>query len=308
MTRRRGDIRIGISGWRYTPWRGVYYPAGLPQRRELEYAAGTFRTLEINGTFYSLQRPDNFRAWRDATPDDFVFAVKAPRYIPHVRRLRDIDKPLANFLASGVLELGPKLGPLLWQFPPNFRYDAERFADFIAALPRTQAAALALARRREPGRMKGRTALPTKTLGTLRHAVEIRHESFRDPDFARLLRAHGVALVVADTAGRWPYLEEVTADFLYLRLHGDEELYASGYSKAALARWARRIDAWHRGSQPADARRIATTRVPARARDVYVYFDNDIKVHAPYDAYALSERLDVATGAPPGRPAPEEDA
>ncbi len=285
-------IRIGISGWRYAPWRGVFYPKGLAQHRELEYAAGIFPSIEINGSFYSLQSPQSWRSWREQTPDDFVFAVKGPRYITHLLRLRDFDNALANFLASGVLLLSPKLGPMLWQFPPNFRFDVGRMEDFFARLPRDTDSALAMARRRERGRMRGRTALPNEPNRRLRHAVEIRHESFCDEAFIRLLRRHGISLVIADTAGKWPLLEDVTADFLYLRLHGDKELYVSGYGPAALARWAQRIQQWAAGSEPADARKASELKPrKRRSRDVYCYFDNDAKVHAPFDAQQLARRL-----------------
>ncbi|WP_081770080.1 DUF72 domain-containing protein [Luteimonas huabeiensis] len=284
-------IRIGISGWRYAPWRGVFYPRGLAQRHELAYASRALASIEINGTFYALQRPERFARWRQETPDDFVFAVKGHRYITHHLRLRDAGPPLANFLASGLLNLGEKLGPILWQLPPNFRYDEARLRDFLRLLPRDTGQALALARRRERARMTGRTALPHGPVRPLRHALEIRHESFRDPGFIALLREYGVALVVADTAGRWPLLEDATADFMYLRLHGDEALYASGYGDAALDDWARRIAAWARGAQPRGARRAGPARVPRIPRDVYCYFDNDIKAHAPFDAQALARRL-----------------
>nr|WP_255516370.1 DUF72 domain-containing protein [Luteimonas suaedae] len=284
-------MRIGISGWRYKPWRGVFYPDDLVQRRELEYASHTFSTIEINGTFYSLQRPESFQHWYEQTPDDFVFALKGNRFISHRLRLRDARQALSNFLASGLLRLHEKLGPLLWQLPPSFRYDEGRIRDFLALLPKDTGQVLGLARRRDTARMKGRSALSIDHARPLRHALEIRHESFRDPGFIDLLREYNVALVVADTAGRWPLLEDVTADFMYLRLHGDKELYASGYSDAALDDWARRIDAWSRGTQPRDARRAGRASVPRRARDVYCYFDNDMKVHAPFDAQHLGERI-----------------
>lgn len=229
-------IRIGISGWRYAPWRGEFYPPGLVQRRELEYAAGCFPTIEINGSFYSLQSPDSYTAWHDATPDDFVFAVKGPRYITHLKRLRDVERPLANFLASGVLRLGGKLGPMLWQLPPTLKFDEALIDAFLSALPRDTDAALSLARRRDVALMRGRSALAIDRNRPLRHALEVRHDSFLDRRFVQLLRRHRTALVVADTAGRWPYLEDVTADFLYLRLHGDAQLYVSGYSDDALSR------------------------------------------------------------------------
>jgi uncharacterized protein YecE (DUF72 family) len=287
----RGRIRIGISGWRYAPWRGVFYPKGLRQEDELAYASRQFPTIEINGTFYSLQRPERFASWYSATPEHFVFAVKGGRFITHMKRLRSVEAPLANFFASGVLRLKEKLGPILWQFPPNFVFDEPRFDDFLALLPRDTAAAARLARRHDQ-RVAGRSwigrGLPACEI---RHAVEIRHQSFLTPRFIALLRRHGVALVFADTV-EFPYCEDITADFLYLRLHGSEELYVSGYSPAALSRWAHRIASWAAGRMPKDAILVgpkpATSRTP---RDVYVYFDNDAKVRAPFDAIALARRL-----------------
>ena len=283
-------VRIGISGWRYAPWRGVFYPRELPQHRELEYAAQTFPTIELNGSFYSLQAPRRWLDWYRETPANFVFAIKGNRYITHFRKLKDVEKPLANFFASGLFNLREKLGPILWQFPPHLAYDAARFSRFLGLLPRDTAAALALARGRE-SRMYGRSKLAIDRNRRLRHAVEIRHESFLNPSFVALLRRYRVALVVADTAGKWPYREDVTADFVYLRLHGDQELYASGYAPRALARWARRISAWQRGAEPPDAHRIAAPAPHPRSRDVYCYFDNDAKVRAPFDALALSRLL-----------------
>ena len=288
-------IRIGISGWRYAPWRGVFYPPALPQRRELEFAARCFDSVEINGSFYSLQTPESYARWREATPDGFVFAVKGPRYLTHMLKLREVERPLANFFASGLLRLGDRLGPILWQLPPFLRFDRDRLAAFFDLLPRDLAQAQALARRRDPARMRGRSALAIETNAPLRHALEVRHESFRDPAFVTLLREHDIALVVADTAGRWPLLEDVTADFVYIRLHGDEELYVSGYDDRALDDWAARIRAWATGAQPPDARR-ASAAPPAKrkARDVYCYFDNDAKVRAPFDALGLMRRLGLA--------------
>ena len=283
-------IRIGISGWRYAPWRSVFYPRGLAQHRELEYAARRFPTIELNGSFYSLQAPQNWLDWYRETPAGFVFAVKANRYITHFRKLNDVERPLANFFASGIFNLREKLGPILWQLPPQLGFDPVKFARFLDLLPHDTAAALRLARGRE-ARMHGRSRLAIDRNRRLRHAVEIRHESFLDPAFVALLRRRRVALVVADTAGRWPYREDVTADFVYLRLHGDEQLYTSGYTPRALARWAKRIDAWHRGSEPPHAHRIDGTAPRARCRDVYCYFDNDAKVHAPFDAQSLVRLL-----------------
>ncbi|MEO8178273.1 MAG: DUF72 domain-containing protein [Deltaproteobacteria bacterium] len=293
-------VRIGISGWRYAPWRGVFYPTGLPQHLELNYAARHFSSIEINGSFYSLQRPESFAAWHDATPDDFVLSVKGPRFITHMLRLKDPERPLANFLASGVLNLKRKLGPILWQFPESLRYDRERFATFLALLPRDTAGALWLARRRNRELMRGRTRLAIDENRPLRHAVEIRSETFLNNDFLALLRRHGVALVIAETAGRWPMPQEVTADFVYLRLHGDVELYRSGYSDAALSRWADRIEAWHRGGEPHDMTKIGASSALRRARDVYCYFDNtDAKLRAPFDAEQLLAKLRDRGARPP---------
>jgi uncharacterized protein YecE (DUF72 family) len=293
-------IRIGISGWRYDGWRGVFYPAGLAQRDELAYASRTFPSIEINGTFYSLQRPECFAQWYHETPPGFVFAVKGSRYITHMLKLRNVEAPLANFFAQGLFNLREKLGPLLWQFPENFRFDAERLERFFALLPRDTEQALELARRRDH-RLLGRARLAIDCKRKLRHAIEIRHPGFLQEGFVRLLRRHGIALVVADTAGKWPYQEDVTADFVYLRLHGDTELYASGYSDAALERWAARVRAWSEGSEPGDAQCISST--PARLRrrrDVYCYFDNDAKVQAPFDAANLAHKLGVRIAGVPG--------
>jgi uncharacterized protein YecE (DUF72 family) len=288
-----GTIRIGISGWRYQPWRGIFYPEDLPQHRELEFAARAFASIEINGSFYSLQSPQSYAAWYEATPKDFVFSVKGPRYLTHILRLKEPLRPLANFFASGVFNLREKFGPILWQFPPFMRYDATRFEQFFALLPRDTAQALKLARKRD-SRMRGRACLRIDAARPLRHAVEIRHESFATPEFIAHLRRHGIALVVADTAGKWPLLEDVTADFMYLRLHGDKELYASGYTEVALDRWADRIRAWERGREPRDPLRAGTAAGKARTRDVYCYFDNDIKVRAPFDADRLMDKLALA--------------
>ncbi|MBV6849220.1 DUF72 domain-containing protein [Xanthomonas euvesicatoria] len=291
-------IRIGISGWRYARWRGTFYPAGLAQRRELEYAAGCFPSVEINGSFYSLQRPDSFQRWHDETPEDFVFSVKGPRFITHMKRLRDCEQALANFFASGILRLGAKLGPVLWQLPPTLRFDAELLDAFLGSLPRDSEAALARARKRDTALMQGRSALAIDRNRPIRHALEVRHDSFCDPACMRLLRRHNVAVVVADTAGKFPYLEDVSADFVYVRLHGDAQLYASGYSDTALDRWAARISAWASGADPDDAARVGARARKRAMRDVYCYFDNDMKVHAPFDARGLMQRLQLPTDCP----------
>jgi uncharacterized protein YecE (DUF72 family) len=271
-------VKVGISGWTYDGWRRAFYPEGLPRRLELAHVAERLGSVEINGSFYSLQRPTSWTRWRSETPESFVFAVKGGRYITHVRRLRDVEVPLATFLASGVLALGPKLGPLLWQLPPQLAYDEARLTAFLELLPRTTGAALELARRFDPERLKpDRVLIETDADRPLRHAVEVRHPSFAAAEPIALLRRHDVALVVADSAGKWPHLEEVTSSFVYVRLHGAEELYTSGYTDAALDEWAIKIAAWR------DA-----------GLDVFVYFDNDVKVRAPYDAMALAARLDAS--------------
>ncbi|MFS8389590.1 DUF72 domain-containing protein [Xanthomonas campestris pv. campestris] len=291
-------IRIGISGWRYARWRGTFYPTGLAQRRELAYAGRCFPSVEINGSFYSLQRPESYQSWHDETPDDFVFAVKGPRFVTHMKRLRDCEQALANFFASGVLRLGPKLGPILWQLPPSLRFDDAVLDAFLSSLPRDTEAALVLARKRDTTLMHGRTALSVDHKRPLRHALEMRHPSFCDPSCMKLLRKHKVGVVVADTAGKFPYLEDVTADFVYLRLHGDAQLYASGYSDHALDRWGERIAAWAAGGEPSDAQRVGPRASKRARRDVYCYFDNDMKVHAPFDARGLMQRLDLPTDCP----------
>lgn len=289
-----GTIRIGISGWRYAPWRGVFYPEDLVQHRELEFASRALPTIEINGSFYALQRPESYAAWYEATPPGFMFSVKGNRFITHILRLKEVDRAVANVLASGVFNLREKLGPFLWQFPPNFKFDPERIEHFLSLLPHDSDEGLELARNYEP-RMEGKLALEVDKKRKMRHAVEIRHESFNDEAFIALLRKYKVAVVVADTAGKWPYIEDVTADFMYLRLHGDKELYASGYTEQALDRWAARIQAWSDGSQPGDAHLVSSKAPPARkSRDIFCYFDNDIKVRAPFDARRLIEKLGLA--------------
>ena len=289
------SIRIGISGWQYKLWRGSFYPANLPQRAELQYASSVLTAIEINGSFYSLQLPKSYAKWYAETPNDFVFAVKGGRYISHMRRLKEVEKPLANFFASGIFNLREKLGPILWQFPPNFRYDRNRMRDFLDLLPKDTASAAVLARKRDAF-MKGRTRLAIDENRALRYAVEVRHDSFNDKSFIELLREYNVASVIAETARLWPMLEDITADFVYMRLHGDEELYRSGYSAKSLDRWAARIAAWHRGSEPPDAKKAAPSLKPAQQpRDVFCFFDNtDVKLRAPYDAQTLAKKLKVA--------------
>ena len=293
-----GQVYIGISGWRYEPWRGVFYPEKLAQARELEFASRALPSIELNGSFYALQRPESYAAWYETTPPHFVFSVKGNRYITHILRLKDIEKPLANVFASGVFNLREKLGPFLWQFPPSFKFEPVQLEHFLSLLPHDTEQALKLARTRD-SRMKGRSRLAIDLNRPMRHAMEIRNSSFIDPAFVALLRKYRVALVVADTAGKWPYCEDVTSDFMYLRLHGDKALYASGYSEAALTRWAARIRAWRAGNEPDDAQCIAGNSPPLKSRDVYCYFDNDIKVRAPFDARSLIDKLGLSEGLVP---------
>lgn len=283
-------IRIGVSGWIYPSWRGVFYPRGLPHRRELGYASRCFDSVEINGTFYALQRPESFRRWYEETPDGFVFAVKGSRFITHMKKLKAVEAPLANFFAQGLLALGEKLGPVLWQLAPQLRFDEDRLDRFLGLLPRDSEGAAALARRHDR-RLAGRAWTTADAKRPIRHALEVRNESFRTPRFVRLLRRHGVALVFSDAVA-WPAIEDVTADFVYLRLHGATELYASGYSDAELDAWADRLRLWTAGAEPADAPRAAPDEPPpVRPRDAYVYFDNDAKIRAPFDAMNLARRL-----------------
>lgn len=278
MTRRRGEIRIGTSGWRYRGWRGDFYPEGLRQRDELGYLAQRVNSLELNGSFYSLQRPDSYRSWTQDTPDDFVFAVKGGRYITHLRQLVDVEAALANHCASGVLALGPTLGPTLWQLPARMSFDQDRLASFLALLPRTVGEVAELAGRHDDkvpeGRALTRLAAGVDPVTAVRHALEPRHESFAHPGVRELLSRHGVALVESDSAGTWPRFEAVTGDFVYVRLHGETQLYSGGYSKDALDAWADRVRGWSE-----------------QGLDAYVYFDNDATGRAPYDAVALLARL-----------------
>ncbi len=236
-----GTIRVGISGWRYPPWRGDFYPKGLPQRRELEYAASQLTSIEINGSFYSLQRPSSYVKWRAEVPDDFVFAVKGGRFITHMKRLKDVEVPLANFFASGVLALDDALGPILWQLPATFPYDEQVLADFFALLPRTTTEAAQLAATRHDEKLTGDKLWSGEVAERpLRYALEPRHHSFASDEAVAQLSECEVALVVADSAGKWPRFEQAVGPQVYARLHGDTELYASGYTDAALDQWADR--------------------------------------------------------------------
>ncbi len=273
-------MRIGVSGWQYPTWRGSYYPPGLERRQELQYVTERMTVVEVNATFYRLQKPDTFRLWRTCAAASAVLAVKGSRYITHLKRLRGVEVPLANFFASGVLELGPRLGPFLWQLPPTHEFDQAVLEDFLELLPRTGAAAGVLAGRADrvpsaslPG--------PSEAPRSLRHALEARHPSFGSAPARALLTRHEVALVASDSAHRFPTFLVPTAPFVYVRLHGARRLYASGYTAAELAVWERRVGRWS-----------------ADGRDVYVCFDNDAEGRAPFDAEALMDRLGLGRSAP----------
>ena len=283
-----GIIRVGVSGWTHGSWRGVFYPNEIKREQELAYAADHLRTIEINSTFYGAQRQESFISWAEQVPTDFVFAVRGPRSITHVLRLCDAQAPLASFLASGLLGLGIHLGPILWQLPSNFPFNAKRVGSFLQLLPHDTGHAAILARKHD-GRLRPPVWLDIEIRRPLRHALEVRHESFQCQEFLDLLRAHDVAVVCSDSA-RWPLLMDVTSDFIYCRLHASKELYPDGYDNTALDKWSRRLKAWARGEEPADAQRIGG-KARVRKRDVFVFFDNDKKVHAPGNAMELIRRL-----------------
>ncbi|MFD1713748.1 DUF72 domain-containing protein [Amnibacterium flavum] len=270
--------RIGISGWRYASWRGDFYPTGLVHRRELEYAAERFDSVEINGTFYSLQRPSSFEQWAEQTPSGFVFGVKGGRYLTHMLRMRNVEAALGNFFGSGVLALGDRLGPVVWQLPARAVFEPEVLDGFLGRLPRTTGAASDLALRHD-AKLKHDPVLAMDPGIPIRHALEVRNAGFAEPGSLDILRRHGVALVRSDGAGQWPLLRHDTADFAYVRLHGADELYASGYTDAQSEAWADEVAG------------LVTGVGDGVERDVYVYFDNDARGRAPWDAEALQARL-----------------
>lgn len=289
------DIRIGISGWQYEGWEGSFYPEKLSARKQLPFAAGHVNSIELNGSFYSLQKPPSFKKWSDETPDDFVFSIKAPRFITHIRRLKDCETPVANFCAQGILRLGKKLGPILWQLPPSFKFEPEVFENFFKLLPHTHKEAANIGTNHDRW-LNGRTWLEMEEDRPLRHAVEVRHKSFACEEYVELLRKYEVALVVADTPV-WPRLFDITADFMYCRLHGSEKLYSSGYTPEAIEEWAGRVLAWSRGEEVSDGTKASPhdgKKLPSR--DVFVYFDNDQKVRAPHDAQSLQKRINALRG------------
>lgn len=282
--------RIGTSGWSYPAWRGRFYPKDLTAPRQLEYASRMLSSIEINASFYRLQTPDTYRAWYDQTPRGFRFAVKGSRFITHNKKLSDTDAPMANFLASGVLLLREKLGPFVWQLPERLGFQPDRVDAFLSGLPRDTLAAARIARRHD-ARVNRRGWTRPRGRHRIRHALEVRNPEWLVPELVRSLRRHRVALVISDSAD-WPRAEEITAGFVYIRLHGANRTYASRYDDRSLDEWAARIRAWADGGEPRDAAKI-TDRAPPRRkrRDVYVYLDNDQHANAPNDALRLAQRL-----------------
>jgi uncharacterized protein YecE (DUF72 family) len=262
-----GQIYCGIGGWNFAPWRGVFYPKGLPQAKELAYAGQQLTSIEINSTYYGAQKPETFRKWAREVPDGFIFSVKGSRFTTNRRVLAEAGDSLKRFFDSGVLELGDRLGPLLWQFAPTKKFDEADFGAYLELLPR---------------KLGGRN---------LRHVVEVRHDSFRTPAFPALLRKFGVAVVYADHQ-KYPGIADITADFVYARLQKGEDDIPTAYPPKALDAWARRLQLWADGKQPDDLPRVDGTHRPkAIARDVFAYIINEGKIRAPASAMALIERL-----------------
>lgn len=261
-----GTIRIGIGGWVFEPWRGTFYPDKLPQKRELEYAASQLTSIEINGTYYGAQKPESFAKWHDETPEGFVFALKGPRYATNRRVLADAGESIERFITGGILELKEKLGPINWQFMATKKFDSGDFEAFLKLLPKTAG---------------GRTLL---------HAVDVRHESFRDAEFVAMARAYGVAIVVAGDS-EFPQIADVTAPFVYARIMGTEEKHKLGYPKKTLDDWAERAEAWAAGKVPTGLETVAKAKGDGEARDVYLYVISGHKEHNPAAAQALIERV-----------------
>jgi uncharacterized protein YecE (DUF72 family) len=266
MTVTLGKIYTGVGGWTYAPWRGVFYPKGLPHARELQYAGERLTSIEVNGTFYSTQSPKTFRKWASEVPEGFVFALKGPRYAVNRRVLSEAGDSIKRFLDSGITELGGKLGPLLWQFAPHKKFDARDFGGFLELLPKT---------------FNGRA---------LRHVVEARNDSFKTPDFIALVRQFGVAICYAEHDS-YTEIADITADFVYARLQKGNEKLKAGYPPKALDTWATRAKLWAKGGEPADLPRIGKKRAAKTPRDVFVYFIHEAKLRAPAAAMALIERL-----------------
>ena len=285
------DVRIGMSGWTFEGWKGEFYPKGLSAKKELAFASRKVNSIELNGTFYRLQTPASFKKWHDETPDDFVFAIKAPQYMTHVRRLKEIEEPLATFLASGVLCLGKKLGPILWQFPPNVVLKDDRFEKFLKLLPMDTKSAAKYSKGHSEKIKSAHTTCDVDQ--PLRHAFEFRHPSFANPDFLDMLRAHNVAFVFAHSGEKNIYIEDLTSDFVYARMHGQEKEYKKGYTNERLQWFADRVSLWTSGKQPKDAHTITEVTPSSIKRDAFIYFDDESKVFAPRDALKLAQLLNI---------------
>jgi uncharacterized protein YecE (DUF72 family) len=288
------QIRIGISGWTFPNWRGTFYPKKLVQKRELEYASRQVNSIEINGTFYALQKPATFQNWYNQTPDDFIFSLKAPQFITHVLRLRECKEPLCTFLASGLLCLKQKLGPILWQFPPYVSLKDNRFEKFVKQLPHNTLKAAKLAKKHDV-RFADRVWTETDGNYPVRHAFEFRHPSFQNKDFIEMLKSYQVAVAVIDSGKNWPYTEDLTSDFVYVRMSGEGPEFKNGYTDSALKRMAKRIKLWAKGGQPKDANCISQQEPYPGKKDVFVYFNNDEKINAPQDAARMLKQFKIAT-------------
>lgn len=266
MTMKKARIYSGIGGWTYESWRGVFYPKGLPHARELEFAGKHLTSIEVNGTFYRTMNPASFRKWAAEVPDDFVFSLKGPRYAVNRRVLAEAGDSIKRFVDSGITELGPKLGPLLWQFAPHKKFDATDFGAFLELLPK---------------KFDGHS---------LRHVVEVRNDTFKTPAFIALARQHGVAICYAEH-DTYTEIADVTADFVYARLQKGDEKLKAGYPPKALDAWAKRAKTWAKGGEPADLPRVDKKPAPKKPRDVFIYFIHEAKLRAPAAAMALIERL-----------------
>ena len=266
MAKRGGTVRIGIGGWTFEPWRGLFYPAGLPQRRELEYAAGKLTTIEVNGTYYGSQKPESFAKWHDETPAGLVFSLKAPRFATNRRALAEAGQSIERFFASGVLNLKDKLGPINWQFLPTKKFDPKDFEAFLKLLPKS---------------IEGRP---------IRHAVEVRHDSFKTAEFIGMARAHGVAVVTAVDSD-YPQIADTTAPFVYARIMGTREAEPLGYSPASLDLWAKRVRRWASGGIPEGLETVTAPEPRKTGRDVFLYVISGFKARNPAAAVALIDRL-----------------
>lgn len=268
-------IYVGMSGWTYPPWRGDFYPKGLVQKRELEYASRQVNALEINGTFYSLQKPSSFQKWFEETPDDFIFTIKAGQYMTHVQRLKEVEESLCNFFASGLLCLKDKMGPILWQLPPYLPFKDDRFEKFFESLPHDSRALEKMAAR-HTSKMNGRAFTEAHRKFAVRHAIEVRHPSFICPEFFDLLKKYNVAHVFTHSGTLVPYEEEITSDFIYARMYGEGKDYKKGYPVKVIEEWGQKVKKWSSGKA---------------GKDCFILFGTEVKERSPFDAIHLLEEL-----------------